>query len=102
MSPRSCLIYFRTLRCRSNGSINHTAWTIVRLYVSLGNRAEWRATNLFLSANKKPNYYYYAPVLTEQEVNVAGGACLKVFLLDIVLGVCSFLMSDKGHPHEET
>jgi hypothetical protein len=25
--------------------------------VSLGNRAEWRATNLFLSANKKPNYY---------------------------------------------
>jgi hypothetical protein len=43
-----------------------------------------------------------AAVLTEQEVNVAGGACLKVFLLDIVLGVCSFLMSDKGHPHEET
>ena len=48
---------FRTLLCRSNGSINYTARTIVRLYVSLGNRAEWRATNLFLSANKKPNYY---------------------------------------------
>jgi hypothetical protein len=29
------------------GSINYTARTIVRLYVSLGNRAEWRATNLF-------------------------------------------------------
>ena len=43
-----------------------------------------------------------AAVLTEQEVNVAGGAYLKVFLLDIVLGVCSFLISDKGHPHEET
>jgi hypothetical protein len=28
--------------------------------VSLGNRAEWRATNLFLSANKKPNYYLKA------------------------------------------
>ncbi len=41
-----------------NGSINYTARTTVRLYVSLGNRAEWRATNLFLSANKKPNYYY--------------------------------------------
>jgi len=24
-------------------------------------RAEWRATNLFLSANKKPNYYYNLP-----------------------------------------
>jgi len=47
MSPRSWLIYFRTLSCRSNGSINYTAWTIVRLPVSLGNRAEWRATNLF-------------------------------------------------------
>jgi hypothetical protein len=47
VSPRSWLIYFRTLRCRSNGSINYTARTIVRLYVSLGNRAEWRATNLF-------------------------------------------------------
>jgi hypothetical protein len=35
------------LRCRSNGSINYTARTIVRLYVSLGNRSEWRATNLF-------------------------------------------------------
>ncbi len=34
-------------RCRSNGSINYTARTIVRLYVSLGNRAEWRTTNLF-------------------------------------------------------
>ncbi len=57
MSPRSWLIDFRTLLCRSNGSINYTEWTIVRLYVSLKNRAEWRATNLFLSANKKPNYY---------------------------------------------
>jgi hypothetical protein len=47
MSPRSWLIYFRTLLCRSNGSINYTARTIVRLYVSLENRAEWRATNLF-------------------------------------------------------
>ena len=55
--PRSWLIYFRTLLCRSNGSINYTARAAVRLYVSLGTRAEWRATNLFLSANKKPNYY---------------------------------------------
>jgi hypothetical protein len=47
VSPRSWLIYLRTLLCRSNGSINYTARTIVRLYVSLENRAEWRATNLF-------------------------------------------------------
>jgi hypothetical protein len=31
----SWLIYFRILLCRSNGSINYTARTIVRLYVSL-------------------------------------------------------------------
>ena len=64
MSSRSWLIYFRTLCCRSNGSINYTARTIVRLYVSLENRAEWRATNLFLSANKKPNYYYCRELYT--------------------------------------
>jgi hypothetical protein len=47
MSPRSCLIYFRTLLCRSDGSINYTVRTAVRLYVSLETRAEWRTTNLF-------------------------------------------------------
>jgi hypothetical protein len=43
------------LHCRSNGSINYTARTEVRLFTLI--RAEWRATNLFVSANKKPNYY---------------------------------------------
>ena len=47
MSPRNWLIYFKTLLCRSNGSINYTARTVVRLYVSLETRAEWRTTNLF-------------------------------------------------------
>ncbi len=75
MSPRSCLIYFRTLLCRSNGSINYTARTIVRLYVSLGNRAEWRATNLFWvpikSRTTTSNAFFYTlflSMLGHQEV----------------------------------
>ncbi len=46
-SPRSWLIFFRALRCRSEGSINYTARTILRLYVRLENKTEWRTTNLF-------------------------------------------------------
>ena len=37
-------------------SINYKARTEVHLFVIL-NRAEWRGTNLFLSVNKKSNYY---------------------------------------------
>ena len=57
--PKKLADLFRTLLCRSNGSINYTARAAVHLYVSLGTRAEWRTTNLFLSTNKKTNYYYY-------------------------------------------
>ncbi len=41
-----------------NESINYTARTTVRLFVSL-KRAEWRVTNLFLCVNKKPNWYFF-------------------------------------------
>ena len=47
VDPMDQVIYFRTLICWSNGSINYTAQTVVRLYVSLKTRSEWRATNLF-------------------------------------------------------
>ena len=43
---------------------------IVRLYVSLENRAEWRATNLFLSANKKPNYWTLMRAFDIPDVNL--------------------------------
>ena len=42
----------------TNMSINCTA-RAVRPSLREPSRAEWRVTNLFLSANKKPNYNYY-------------------------------------------
>ena len=36
--------------------IKYTAWALCSS-LREPTRAEWRATNLFLSANKKPNYY---------------------------------------------
>jgi len=41
----------------TNISINYTARAVCPS-LREPTRAEWRATNLFLSANKKPNYYY--------------------------------------------
>ena len=40
----------------TNISINYTARAVCPS-LREPTRAEWRATNLFLSANKKPNYY---------------------------------------------
>jgi hypothetical protein len=48
---------FKTLICRSNGSMNYTVRSDVRLFVSLELGHSGGTLICFLSANKKPNYY---------------------------------------------
>ena len=61
----------------TNISINYTARAVCPS-LREPTRAEWRATNLFLSANKKPNYYLYMHFHSMVQVRLDVSACKPV------------------------